>query len=56
MQQGDAPAKYELLAETPTRFFRRGNNATITFEGNGGAIDRLTVAMGAQHRTATRKK
>lgn len=55
-QQGDGPARYELLAETPVRFFRRNSNAIITFEGDGRAIDRLVLETGNQRRTATRRK
>ena len=56
LQQGGQPAINELLAETPTRFFQRGTNATFTFEGDGGSIDRLVVDAGGQKRTATRRK
>jgi CubicO group peptidase (beta-lactamase class C family) len=56
IQQGNQPAINELLAETPTRFFQRGNNVIITFEGEGGNIDRLVVDAGGQKRTATRRK
>lgn len=56
LQQNGQPAINELLAETPVRFFQRGSNVTITFEGDGGSIDRLVVQAGAQRRTATRRK
>jgi hypothetical protein len=56
LQQGGQPAINELLAETPSRFFQRGSNVTITFEGDGGSIDRLVVDAGGQKRTATRRK
>ena len=56
LQQNGQAAIHELLAETPTRFFQRGSNATITFEGDGGSIDRLVLQSGAQRRTATRRK
>jgi CubicO group peptidase (beta-lactamase class C family) len=56
IQQSGQSAKNELLAETPVRFFQRGSNATITFEGDAGSIDRLVVQSGAQRRTATRRK
>jgi CubicO group peptidase (beta-lactamase class C family) len=56
LQQNNQPAINELLAETPTRFFQRGNNATITFEGDGGKVDRLVLEAGGQRRTATRRK
>lgn len=55
-QQGDGPAKHELLAETPTRFFRRNSTAIVTFEGDGGAIDRLVLDTGNQRRTAIRRR
>ena len=48
--------KHELLAETPVRFFQRGSKITITFEGDGGRIDRLVLASGGQRRTATRRR
>ena len=44
LQQGNQPAINELLAETPTRFFQRGSNVIISFEGDGGTIDRLNKA------------
>jgi CubicO group peptidase (beta-lactamase class C family) len=56
IQQNGQPAKNELLAQTPARFFQRGSNATITFEGDGGTIDRLVVEAGGRRRTATRRK
>jgi CubicO group peptidase (beta-lactamase class C family) len=56
IQQNGQPAKNELLAQTPARFFQRGSNATITFEGDGGTIDRLVVAARGRRRTATRRK
>ena len=56
IQQNGQPAKNELLAETPVRFFQRGSNVTITFEGDGGSIDRLVLEAGSQRRTATRRK
>ncbi len=56
LQQTGNPAINELLAETPVRFFQRGSNATITFEGDGGSIDRIVLQAGAQRRTATRRK
>jgi uncharacterized protein DUF3471 len=55
VQQNGQPAINELLAETPARFFQRGSNATITFEGDGGKIDRLVVEAGGQRRTASRR-
>ena len=56
LQQNGQPAINELLAETPVRFFQRGSNIAITFEGDGGRIDRLVVEAGAQRLTATRRK
>jgi CubicO group peptidase (beta-lactamase class C family) len=56
IQQNGQPAKNELLAQTPVRFIQRGSNATITFEGDGGTIDRLVVEAGGRRRTATRRK
>ncbi len=56
LQQNNQPAINELFAETPTRFFQRGSNATFTFEGDGGTIDRLVVESAGQRRTATRRK
>src|SRR5262249_6448142 len=53
IQQFNQPAINELLAETPVRFFQRGSNATFTFEGDGGRIERLIVEAGGQRRTAT---
>src|SRR6476661_4639962 len=55
-QQNNQTAINELLAETPVRFVQRGTNVTITFEGDGGSIDRLVLQTGAQRRTATRRK
>ena len=56
IQQNNQSAKNELLAETPVRFFQRGSNVTITFEGDGGSIDRLVLDTGGRRRTATRRK
>ena len=56
LQQNSNPAIHELFAETPVRFFQRGSNATISFEGDDGRIDRLIVQSGAQRRTATRRR
>jgi len=38
------------------RFFQRGSNVTLSFEGDSGNIDRLVWAVGDQRRTATRRK
>lgn len=56
LQQNGQTAINELLAETPVRFHVRGSNTTITFQGDGGGIDRLVLEAGAQHRTATRRQ
>jgi CubicO group peptidase (beta-lactamase class C family) len=56
LQQNGQSAINELLAETPVRFFQRGSNIAITFEGDGGSIDRLVVQAGTQRLTATRRK
>jgi hypothetical protein len=56
IQQNGQPAKNELLAETPVRFFQRGSNVTVTFQGDDGSIDRLILQAGGRSRTATRRK
>ena len=56
LQQSNQTAVNELIAETPTRFVLRGSPITITFEGDGGNIDRLAIVAGEQHLTATRRK
>jgi len=56
IQQNDQPAKNELLAQTPVRFVQPGSPITITFQGDGGSIDRLVVEAGGRSRTATRRK
>ena len=56
LQQNGQAAINELLAETPVRFFQRGSNVTITFEGDGGKIDRLVLEAGGQRRIATRRR
>jgi len=56
IQQNNQSAKNELLAETPARFFQRGSNVKITFEGEGGSIDRLVLDTGGRRRTATRRR
>ncbi len=56
IQQNGQPAKNELLAETPVRFFERGNTVVITFQGEGGGIDRLILEAGSRHLTAMRRK
>ena len=56
IQQNGQPAKNELLAETPVRFIQRGSNVTITFEGDGGSIDRVVLEAGGRRQTATRRK
>ncbi len=56
IQQTGQTAVNELLAETPTHFFQRGSNSTITFQGDGGKIDRLVVEAGTRKLTAMRRK
>jgi hypothetical protein len=55
VQQGESPARNELLAESPTRFRVRNSNTTITFPGgDAGAPERLELATGNQTRAAKR--
>jgi hypothetical protein len=56
LQQNGQSAINELIAETPVRFVLRGSSIVITFEGDGGGIDRLVVDAGPQHLTAKRRK
>jgi len=56
LQQNGQAAINELIAETPVRFFQRGSSIAITFEGDGGGIDRLIVEAGPQRLTAKRRK
>jgi CubicO group peptidase (beta-lactamase class C family) len=56
LQQNGQSAINELLAETPARFFVRGSNTAVTFEGDGGSIDRIVLEAGRQRITATRRK
>ncbi len=56
IQQKGEPARNELLAATPERFFLRGSRRTVTFEGEGGKIDRLVLEVGSRRMTATRAK
>ena len=56
VQVSGQAARNELLAETPVNFFQRGSAMTITFEGEGGRVDKLVVESGGQRRTATRRK
>ena len=45
VQKNKNPKKGELLAETPTMFFLKGDPATISFEANPvGAVDRMVIA------------
>ena len=55
LQQNGQAAINELLAATPTRFFQRGSNVSITFESDSGKVARLVVEQGGQRRTATRR-
>src|SRR4029450_10330400 len=54
IQQSGQPAKNELLADPPVRSAQRGSPITITFQGDGGSIDRLVVEAGgvAEQRPA----
>jgi CubicO group peptidase (beta-lactamase class C family) len=56
IQRSGQPAKNALLAETPVRFFQRGSNITITFQGDGGNVDKLVWEAGSQRQTATRHR
>lgn len=57
VQQGDSPVRIELLAESPTRFFMKGQDATITFEaGPNGAIDKLVIGTGPGRLEAKKRK
>jgi CubicO group peptidase (beta-lactamase class C family) len=57
VQQGDSPARNELLAETPAKFFVRNANVTITFVTNGeGLVDHLEIQAGGQTRIAKRRR
>ncbi|MFN0179162.1 MAG: serine hydrolase [Gemmatimonadales bacterium] len=57
VQQGDGPERMELLAETPTRFFMKGQDFTIGFEaGPTGAIDKMVIGIGPQRLEAKKRK
>jgi CubicO group peptidase (beta-lactamase class C family) len=56
LQQNGQSAINELIAETPVRFVLRGSSIKVTFEGDGGSIDRIVVEAGPQRLTATRRK
>jgi CubicO group peptidase (beta-lactamase class C family) len=56
VQQNGQSGLTELLAETPSRFYMKGSNIAITFEGDGGSIDRLVMEAAGQRLTATRRK
>jgi hypothetical protein len=56
VQQNSESAKNELLAQTPERFLLRGSTITMTFQGDGGRIDRIVLEVGGQRLTATRRK
>ena len=56
VQQNGESAKNELLAQTPERFLLRGSTITMTFQGDGGRIDRIVLEVGGQRLTATRRK
>ncbi len=55
-QQTGQSTVTELLAQTPSRFFLRGSNIIVAFEGDGGSVDRLVVEAGGQRQVATRRK
>ena len=55
-QQGTQSTITELLAETPSRFVLKGNNIAITFEGEGGNIDRMLLEASGQKLMANRRK
>ena len=38
------------------RFFLRGGNIGVSFEGDSGSVDRLVVEAGGQRQVATRRK
>lgn len=55
--QGDSPERTELLAESPTRFFMKGQDFTITFEaGPAGAIDKMVIDTGPSRLEAKKRK
>jgi CubicO group peptidase (beta-lactamase class C family) len=57
VQQGDSPVRTELLAESPTRFFMKGQDLIITFEaGPSGAIDKLVIGTGPGRLEAKKRK
>jgi CubicO group peptidase (beta-lactamase class C family) len=57
LQQGNAPTKTELFAETPTRFFMKGQEFTLVFTANAeGAIEKLVLETGDGKLEAKRKK
>jgi hypothetical protein len=57
MRQGTTAPKSELLAETPTKFFIRGQDLTVTFVANpAGTIDKLVLDTGNQTLDAKRRK
>jgi CubicO group peptidase (beta-lactamase class C family) len=57
VQQGEAPAKTELFAESPTRFFMKGQEMTIVFTPNAeGAIEKLVIETSEGKLDAKKKK
>ncbi|MEO8451169.1 MAG: serine hydrolase, partial [Gemmatimonadota bacterium] len=56
LQQGDSPTKTELLAETPVKFFMKGQDFTITFvPGASGAIEKMVIDAGEKLEAKRRK-
>ena len=55
-QQGNQSTITELIPATATRFFLRGSNIAVSFEGDAGNIERLVVEAGGQRQIATRRK
>lgn len=57
LRQVGAPTPMRLLAETPTRFFTRGQDVTVTFaSGQDGTIDTLVIATGGEPIRAKRSR
>ena len=56
MRQAGAPAPTPLLAETPTKFFMKGQDFTFTFgAGSSGTIDKLVIDTGGATIEAKRR-
>ncbi len=57
LQQGDAPTKSELLADSPTTFYIKGQDFTLTFVANAaGAIEKIVLDTGSDKLDAKRRK